>query len=357
MKKILLFRLSAMGDVILTVPVIRSALELNTDLNIILVTNQFFAPFFFGIPRLRLFFPSLNDKHKGITGLYRLIKELEALGPYSEVIDLQNSITTKMIRRIFMLKGIPTQSIDNGTADKKKILKTKKINQLKHATVRYSETFKMAGIRTDVNDGPCIDYSTKAFQNARNYLIGKIPEPDYLKIGLSPFANNPAKIWGLENFKELIDLINQNHKAVFFLFGGGEKEIKLLNHLEQHSPNIHLIAGKFTLSEEIAIIRSLDLMIAMDSSNMHLASLSGIKTISIWGGTHPTFGFYPLNQPEEYKMQPPEGSLTCRPCTIFGENQCIYDSVRCMQLIKVKEVYQSLVYLNVLKNPNDKVQD
>ena len=353
MKKILVFRLSAMGDVALTVPVIRQAIENDSELHITLVTRPFFAPFFFGIPRLKLYFPKLEEKHKGLTGLYRLFADLRKMGPFVEVIDLHSVLRTKIVSLFFRLSGTPVYSIDKGRTEKNKLIRTKKIVFLKHSTQRYADTFVKAGIEARIGKAPYIDYSTEAFQSARSFLLGKIPEKGYLKIGLSPFANTSPKIWGLENFKELITLINQNHKAVFFLFGGGEKEIKLLKQLEQHSGNIHLVAGKFTLSEEIAMIRMLDLMIAMDSSNMHLAALSGIRTISVWGGTHPAFGFSALGQPEEYQIQPPDGILTCRPCSVFGGKKCIYPTTRCMELIKASDLYNKLVRLDVL-NPKQK---
>ena len=353
MKKILVFRLSAMGDVALTVPVIRNVLETNSDLQITLVTRPFFAPFFFGIPRLKLFFPDLDRKHKGLKGLYRLYRKLKQMGPYEEVVDLHSVLRTKIVSFFFGITGTPVYSINKGRNEKNRLIRTKKIRVLKHSIQRYADTFIKGGIDARIGKAPYIDYSTEAFQSARSFFLGKIPEKDYLKIGLSPFANTAPKIWGLENFKELITLINQNHKAVFFLFGGGEKEIKLLKKFEEYSENIHLVAGKFTLSEEIAMIRMLDLMIAMDSSNMHLASLSGIRTISVWGGTHPAFGFSAIGQPEEYHIQPPEGILTCRPCSVFGGKPCIYPTVRCMELIKATDVYNKLVQLNVL-NPKQK---
>ena len=353
MKKILVFRLSAMGDVALTVPVIRNVLETNSDLQITLVTRPFFAPFFFGIPRLKLYFPELEGKHNGLRGLYRLFRDLREIGPFEEVIDLHSVLRTKIVSFFFKISGTPVYSINKGRADKNRIIRTKKIKVLPHSIQRYADTFIKAGIDSRIGKAPYIDYSTEAFQIARSYLLGKIPEKGYLKIGLSPFANTAPKIWGLENFKELITLINQNHKAVFFLFGGGERELKLLKQLETHSENIHLVAGKFTLSEEIAMIRMLDLMIAMDSSNMHLASLSGIRTISIWGGTHPAFGFSAIGQPDDYHIQPPDGILTCRPCSVFGGKPCIYPTLRCMELIKASDVYEKLVKLNVL-NPKPK---
>ncbi|MEI7829079.1 MAG: glycosyltransferase family 9 protein [Prolixibacteraceae bacterium] len=350
MKKILVFRLSAMGDVALTVPVIRKVIETNSELHITLITRPFFAPFFFGIPRLKLYFPSLEERHKGLKGLYRLFRDLKKMGPFESIIDLHSVLRTKMVTFFFRMSGTPVFTIDKGRAEKNRMIRTKKIKTLQHTTQRYADTFLKAGIPVQIGKAPYIDYSTEAFQSSRSYLLGKIPEKDTLKIGLSPFANNAPKIWGLENFKELITLINKNHKAVFFLFGGGEKELKLLKKLEQHSENVHLVAGKFTLSEEIAMIRMLDLMIAMDSSNMHLASLSGVKTISIWGGTHPGFGFSAIGQPVEYQIQPPEGFLTCRPCSVFGGKPCIYPTPSCMELIKATELYKRLVTLNVL-NP------
>lgn len=354
MKKVLVFRLSAMGDVALTVPVIRNVIESNSELHITLVTRSFFAPFFFGIPRVKLYFPHLEGKHKGIKGLYRLFKTLRGMGPFEEVIDLHSVLRTNMLSLLFRVSGTPVFSIDKGRSEKNRLIRTKKITFLPHSIQRYADTFNKAGIETHIGKAPYIDYSTEAFQSARSFLLGKIPEKEYLKIGLSPFANTEPKIWGIENFKELISLINSNHKAVFFLFGGGEKEIKLLKQLEKHSENVHLVAGKFTLSEEIAMIRMLDLMIAMDSSNMHLASLSGVRTISIWGGTHPAFGFSAIDQPEGYHIQPPEGILTCRPCSVFGGKPCIFPTIRCMELIKANDVYEKLVKLNVLTQKNQK---
>jgi ADP-heptose:LPS heptosyltransferase len=349
MKKILVFRLSAMGDVALTVPVIRKVIETNSDLHITLVTRPFFAPFFFGIPRLKLYFPNLEERHKGLNGLYRLYRDLKKMGPFEKIVDLHAVVRTNIVSFFFRMSGTPVYTIDKGRAEKNRMIRTKKIILLRHTTQRYTDTFLKAGIPVQIGKAPYIDYSTEAFQSARSYLLGKIPEKDTLKIGLSPFANNAPKIWGFENFKELITLINKNHKVVFFLFGGGEKELKLLKKLEQHSENIHLVAGKFNLSEEIAMIRMLDLMIAMDSSNMHLASLSGVKTISIWGGTHPAFGFSAIGQPAEYQIQPPDGFLTCRPCSVFGGKPCIYPTPFCMELIKATDLYKRLVALDVLK--------
>jgi ADP-heptose:LPS heptosyltransferase len=85
MRKIIAFRLSAMGDVSLTVPAIKGVIEANPDLEITLVTREFFAPFFYGIPRLRLLFPELKGKHKGFFGLFRLYADLKKLPLFQSI--------------------------------------------------------------------------------------------------------------------------------------------------------------------------------------------------------------------------------------------------------------------------------
>ncbi len=342
MNKIIVIRYSVMGDVVLTTPVIRAIIESNPELEMTIVTKEFYAPFFFGIPRVNLFFIDKDNRYKGLSGAYRLYKTLVAEGTPDAFIDLQGNLFSRTLSWFFERKGSKVSRIDNGEKEKQFLIKAKYIRALKHATTRYLDAFAAVGFDAKIGKAPFIDYSTEAYQTARSYFIGKIPEKSYLKIGLSPFAPTKPKVWGLNHFKELISLINQNHNAVFFLFGGGEKEILLMKELEQFGDNVHLIAGKFTLSEELAMMRMLDLMICMDSSNMHLASLSGIKTISIWGGTHPAFGFSALNQPSEYHIQTPVSSLKCRPCSEQGEKNCIYKEPKCMEMITAEAVFDSI---------------
>ena len=178
----------------------------------------------------------------------------------------------------------------------------------------------------------------------------KESNPSAIKIGLAPFAKLKPKIWGIKNFRTLVQLINAEYNVEFYLFGGGELEIGSLIQFRQFFPNVQLIAGKYQLAEELALIRNLDLMITMDSSNMHLAALSGIPTISIWGGTHPAFGFSALGQPTEYHLQTPASSLRCRPCSVFGKKPCIYDTPKCMEMVKPIDVFNSLVRFNLLSS-------
>lgn len=353
-KKILALRLSAMGDVSLTVPAIRAVIEANPDVEITLVTRSIFAPFFYGIPRLNLFFPDLHDRHKGFFGLFRLYLELRKKEEFSAVIDLHGVIRTKILTTFFKLSGTPGFTIDKGRKEKKFLLKSKYLRYLKHSSVRYLETFNKAGLKGKIGKSPYLKVSEESLQKAESFLSQFSSDSNSIKIGLAPFATHKPKIWGTDKFKELISFINEEHKVEFFLFGGGEEEISKLKELQKFSSNIHLVAGNLKLSEEIALIKYLDLMISMDSSNMHLSALSGIPTISIWGGTHPTFGFFALGQPEEYHLQTPASSLKCRPCSVFGSKPCIYGEPKCLEMLKASEVYHSLLKFGLLETRDRK---
>ncbi len=349
MKKIIVFRLSAMGDVSLTIPVIRGVMASNPDIEMTVVTRKFFAPFFYGIPGVKLFFPNLAGRHKGLFGLIRLYYDLKKEGPFTSVIDLHGVIRTKILTALFKLSGMPAYSIDKGRKEKRFILKAKYIRTLKHSTTRYLDTFNAAGFKGQIGRAPFIEFPEEATAKVDQFLSGKALNDRKIRIGLAPFATHKPKIWGINKFRELISEINNKYDVDFFLFGGGEEEIKNLKELEKYSPNIHLVAGNLNLTEELSLIRMLDLMISMDSSNMHLSALMGIPTVSIWGGTHPAFGFSPLGQPSDYQIQTRASSLKCRPCSVFGGKACIYPEPKCMEMIKSQDVFRTLEKFNLLK--------
>lgn len=97
-----------------------------------------------------------------------------------------------------------------------------------------------------------------------------------------------------------------------------------------------------TLPTELALIRQLDLMLCMDSGNMHLAALSGVPVLSIWGATHPFAGFGPYGQADKHLLQIPNDVLPCRPCSVFGNKPCWRGDWACLQMISVEMVFERM---------------
>jgi ADP-heptose:LPS heptosyltransferase len=114
--------------------------------------------------------------------------------------------------------------------------------------------------------------------------------------------------------KEVVQLLTKQQKARVFLFGS-KAEAELLNGWANELENVESVAGKMAFSDELTHMAQLDLMISMDSANMHLASLFGVPVVSVWGSTHPYAGFYGWGQSGENAVQV---ELYCRPCSVFG---------------------------------------
>jgi ADP-heptose:LPS heptosyltransferase len=129
---------------------------------------------------------------------------------------------------------------------------------------------------------------------------------------------------------------------VFLLFGGGKKEKELLDGISSRHTNSVNLTGIFSLDEELSLFSKLEAMVCVDSANMHLAALSGVPVISIWGGTHVMTGFGPFPNPDHRIVEIPTEQLSCRPCSVYGLENCPRKDHACMQEIKSERVINAV---------------
>jgi ADP-heptose:LPS heptosyltransferase len=141
-------------------------------------------------------------------------------------------------------------------------------------------------------------------------------------------------------------MISENHGSRFWLFGGEEESEKAETFMSRVPDSFNTI-GKLNLDEELALMSRLDFMIAMDSSNMHMAALAGTRVISIWGGTDPLSGFGAWMQPENFSIRIPVETLICRPCTTFGKGICRRGDFACMNWLTTEIVFQKMDNLKI----------
>ena len=323
-KHILVIRLSAMGDVAMVVPVLRAVVEQHPDVKITVVSRAFFKPLFDEVKNVNFYEADVKGKHKGIFGLYKLYRELKDLQP-DAVADLHNVLRTKILRFFFSLKRINTAIIDKGRAEKKALtrVENKVFKQLKTSHERYADVFRGLGFT--------IDLANPEFPKSKNlpqsppFPLGS-PETsggDGKKwIGIAPFAQHDSKMYPLDLIEKVILKLSKKNQYKILLFGGGEQEINALKKLENQFENTILVAGKLSFTEELQVISNLDMMLSMDSANAHLAALQGIKTITLWGGTHPFAGFSAFNQPAAHQILPDLEKYPKLPCSIYGNIIC-----------------------------------
>jgi len=341
--RLLVIRTSAMGDVALTTPVLSGMKNQYPDIEIVLLTRLAFKPFFNSIGGLRLFFPDLKRRHKGFFGIFRLYRDIVREEDIDCVIDLHDVLRSKVLRMIFRFSGIPVYVIDKGRKEKRSLISGRKKVQLKHSVERYCEVFANAGFIVEPSREICIAPSNAALIKA----ISMTDNNGVLNIGVAPYAKHKLKMWPEENMIKLLGLISENNKCRFWLFGGAEDSDNL-SAFQLRVAESQNLAGKLNLDEELALMSRLDLMIAMDSSNMHMAALTGTKVISIWGGTDTLSGFGAWMQPKEYFISIRVEELTCRPCTTYGKGECKRDDFACMEWLTPEKVFDRINNLNIL---------
>lgn len=301
----------------MTVPVFREFLEQNPGVEIIMVSRKNFEALFAGIPNVRFKGIDLDD-YKGFFGLRRLSNELIKEFNPDCIANLHDVIRTKILDKIYIRKGLKVFKIDKGKEEKEHLTDVWNLEkvQLKKTVERYADVFRDMGFRVELSN---------KLRPVSEYKSG---------IGFAPFAQHKGKMLPLEKSYELARILAQKHTVYFF--GGGKKETETLAQWEQQIPNTKNLSGKLNLTEELNKIAELELMISMDSANMHLASLMGTRCISIWGATHPYAGFLGFGQSEDDVVQVKD--LSCRPCSVFGDKECYRGDWACLEEFNIQKV-------------------
>jgi ADP-heptose:LPS heptosyltransferase len=336
-KNILIIRLSAMGDVAMTVPVISSFTAKYPDVRITMLSNLRFSGMFTGIKNLSFFGVDTKKEYKGLKGIYKLFRKLTSDNKFDTVIDLHDVLRSKVLRMLFNFKKIPVFVIDKGRKEKRELtrLKNKKLVPLKSSVKRYQEVFEKAGFDFPLNFSELFEKNATLPENIQLVLGTKNEK----WLAIAPFAQHAGKIYPVEKMETVIESLSKREGVKILLFGGGEKEVAILEKWQQNYPHVISLAGKFQLTEELQILSQSDVLLSMDSANMHLASLVGTPVISVWGATHPFAGFYGFNQDPAHIIQT---DLPCRPCSIYGNKPCYRKDYACLNTIQPETLIQEI---------------
>jgi ADP-heptose:LPS heptosyltransferase len=330
-------RLSAMGDVAMTVPVLRAFVQQNPEIKITVVSRPFFKPFFDGIPNLSFFAFDEKNRHKGFSGLLRLFQDLKALN-IDAFADLHNVLRSKVVRTLFALNGKKTAFVDKARAEKAALTRAeyKVFKPLTTMFERHAKVFEELGFTIDLSNPTFPEKSVLDTEILQ--LIGK----NYNKlIGMAPFAQYDSKVYPLDLMQEVINKLAENPENKILLFGGGKKEIELMDSLSKDKENVVVVAGQLKFQQELQLISNLDIMLSMDSGNAHIAAMFGVKTITLWGATHPFTGFSPFNQPLENALVSDRNLFPKLPTSVYG-NKIVEGYENAMRTISVESVMEKI---------------
>ena len=327
-RNVLITRFSALGDVAMTIPVIYGVCAENPGVNFFVLTRKLPAKMFLcQPPNLQVIGVDL-DAYKGVKGIKRLYAEVKGKYGIDTVVDLHDVLRTKLIRLFARIDGLTVSGIDKGRKARKALTRKNKktVVPLKPMPERYREAFEGAGLQgCDSFRG--LFPSGKADADAFKGL--DLPEKgNETWLAVAPFAAHTGKIYPLSLMGKVIDHYADIPGFRLFIFGAGKEEEEAIDKLAKGRPNVVSMAkAKVGFAAELALMSNCDTMLAMDSANMHLASLVGLRTVSIWGATHPYTGFYGFRQDPADAVQL---DMVCRPCSIFGNKPCARGDYHCL---------------------------
>jgi ADP-heptose:LPS heptosyltransferase len=335
-KHIAVIRLSAMGDVAMTIPVLLALIQQHPEVKITVVSRPFFKPLFQQIPGVQFLSVHTNHKHKGLLGIFRLYRDLKALG-VDAIADLHNVLRSKMLRFLFLIQGKKTAFTDKGRQEKKQLtrLKHKSIAPLKPMTLRHVDTFEKLGFP--------INFSANYFlpkHNLSQSMLEITPTKSKPWIGIAPFAHHSSKTYSEDLMQHVVAGL-ANLEVQVFLFGGGRHEAAILEKMTLLCANCINMANKVSFEHELELISNLDLMLSMDSGNAHLAALYGVNTITLWGATHPYAGFAPYGQLDSNCLTADREQYPFLPTSVYG-NREVSGYENAMRTITPEQILQKI---------------
>lgn len=322
----------------MTVPVLRAFVKQHPNIQITVISRPFFKPFFETIPNVTFFAFDEKERHKGFLGLLRMYADLKLL-KIDAFADLHNVLRSKVVRTLFALSGKKVAAVDKGRAGKKALTaaENKVFKQLPTMFERHTKVFEQLGFSVNLSNS---SFPEKTVLGAD--IMEKIGTNHQKLIGIAPFAQYDAKVYPLDLMEEVISKLAQNPSNKILLFGGGKKEIEILEAFATPFVNVINMAGKIKFQQELQLISNLDVMLSMDSGNAHIAAMLGIKVITLWGATHPYAGFLPFNQPMENALVSDREKYPLLPTSVYG-NKKVAGYENAMRTIKPDEVFKLIL--------------
>lgn len=322
--KILVIRLSSIGDIVLTTPVVRCLKKQLEGAEIHYAVKEQFAPVISANPyidKLHLFRGDLPE----------FTRELRSEN-FDYIADLHHNLRSNILRVMLRKPGrhFPKLNLE------KWLLVKFRINRLPavHIVDRYFRAVTPMGVS---NDGKGLDY-----------FIRKEDEVDLHDLP-SPWNDGfIAVVTGAKHFtkkmpEEQLASICRRINTPVILMGGPEDFPAGERIRELAGPMVFNGCGLYSLNQSASLIRQAGSVITHDTGLMHIAAAFRKNIISIWGNTVPEFGMYPYLPAGEGKSSVIEvKGLNCRPCSKLGYSRCPKGHFRCMRDIRDEAVLEAL---------------
>lgn len=259
---------------------------------------------------------------------------------YQDIENVEYVVYTSKRLRFFLgqMRKRPLMFLDMRWNPKDVLYNLFRLCGVKTGHIRFDGDIPFWKRYNDVFDSMGLSKTPALFEESQQYWTPKKHDDDARIIGIAPSASSQIKEWPMERVKELLALLADKPRWKVYLFGG-VKDMDALTECAKDFDNVESLAGQLDFGEELKVIRSLDVMVSMDSGNAHFASALGTPVVSIWGATSPSEGYYGWRQNPDWAVVTRQ---ECAPCSLFGENVCKHGDHRCFWSISAQQVMDKI---------------
>jgi lipopolysaccharide heptosyltransferase II len=336
--KILIIRLSSIGDIILTTPLLRSIRATYPLAVITYITKKQYASLLVDSPYIGELIAF--DKSEGFRGLRKIKRQLRDQH-FDACLDIHNNWRSRFLRFGLGARLITTYP---KYIIRRSLLVRFKINLYRHIRpvyLRYFEAARKLNVQYD-GKGSEIHFPEAASEKVTGILKSFGYAFDTPLVVICPGATYFNKKWLTEGFIKTGRYLRDEKSAFVIIHGGRDDRDVCENIAAQIGDHSCSLAGTLSLPESAALLKSSSLVIANDSGLLHMAQSQKRPVVGIYGPTTRELGFFPI----EENSTVVETSLSCRPCTPKGLNYCPKGHFKCMKDISPEMVIQAaLPYL------------
>jgi ADP-heptose:LPS heptosyltransferase len=335
LRNVLITRFSALGDVAMTIPIVYPMCYANPQVNFIFATRKMAEGMFINRPSNLIVLGIDFDKYNGFFGPMKLAGNLQHRYNFDAVADLHDVLRTKFMTHALKRKGVLVATIDKGRKEKQKLIEGNSKLPVVTTHARYKDVFKKLGLKLGEEFISIFEHG----EPPRSPIVPAKEEGDRW-IAVAPFSQHQGKEYPMEQMQLVIGEMSRWENCHLFLMGGGKKERDVLDPLMRRYSNVLSLPHiKHSFADELVLLSHCDVMLTMDSANMHLASLVDLPVVSVWGATHPSCGFLGWHQALKDTVQL---DLECRPCSVYGNKKCRYGDYHCMRDISPEMILKKV---------------
>lgn len=323
---ILVIRLSSLGDIVLTTPILTLLRAQYPQAQIDFLTRPAYQDLLRqhpGVDRVLLF----------ESGFWPTLHRLRQTR-YDLVLDLHRTLRSRLF--VYGLRARRRLTYGKRTL-RRAMLVHLGWNTLRAMTPipeRYAAPLRRLGLIAPLWASAV--YMTPESQAAmRTYVQQAFPgAPVPPLIAVAPGARWPTKQWPVERFCIAVQALAQEHRAAVVVLGNPEEQPLAQTLVQQLNVPVLNSAGQLSLMHTAALLQQCRLLLSNDSGLMHLATALSVPVVAVFGPTVQAFGFYPFQARAAVVSAP----LDCRPCSTKGSLACPLGHHQCMQQVTVPQV-------------------